>query len=516
MADQGKYRGRNKKESCPKFSENPSGEPGRRTPGILLAAPASGSGKTAAACALMAALQGKGMNVRACKCGPDYIDPMFHREVLGIDSKNLDLFFSGKEELIQSYQRHTEGADIAVVEGVMGYYDGMALDTEKASSYDVARTLGLPVLLVLPARGAALSLAAVVKGMSEFREDSNIQGILLNRVSDMLYPRLKEMLERELHSMDLDIPVVGYLPEDPCFRMKSRHLGLVTPQEMEGLKDQIQSAGEVLRRTVDLELVRRIAGKTAEITVEPDVEYALKGESGVRSGSRLRIGIARDEAFCFYYKDNLNLLEDLGCTLIPFSPLRDRMIPEDLDGLLLGGGYPELHGKELAENRDMLSSVRTALQDGMPCLAECGGFMYLHEEMEDREGNVYPLVGQIRGKAFPTGRLVRFGYVNIEAQSGSDDRISGSSESQSQAVKRGYLLPGESIRGHEFHYWDSTDSGADCVAVKPDGRRKWNCIHMKGNLFAGYPHLYLPSMKAFAERFAARCASGKEEKMRQK
>lgn len=512
MAGPGKYTGDNKKERSTKFPEASFVEAGRKTPGILLAATTSGSGKTAAACALMAAFQGKGMNVRACKCGPDYIDPMFHREVLGVDSKNLDLFFSDKEELIRGYQRHIEGADIAVVEGVMGYYDGMALDTEKASSYDVARTLGLPVLLVLPARGAALSLAAVVKGMSEFREDSNIRGILLNRVSDMLYPRLKEMLERELRSMDLDIPVVGYLPEDPCFRMESRHLGLVTPQEMEGLKDQIQKAGELLSRTVDLELVRRTAGEAAAVAGES----SLKNEGGTLSGSGLRIGVARDEAFCFYYKDNLNLLEDLGCTLIPFSPLRDRALPKDLDGLLLGGGYPELHGRELSENHGMLSSVRSALQDGMPCLAECGGFMYLHEEMEDREGKIYPLVGQIRGKTFPTGRLVRFGYVNLEVQGGSGDGISDAVGPQSDAVEEGYLLPGESIRGHEFHYWDSTDSGADCVAVKPDGRRKWNCIHMKGNLFAGYPHLYLPSMKAFAERFVARCASRKEEKMRQK
>ena len=501
MAAPGKYTGDNKGERRSKFPEDPFGGSGRRTPGILLAAPASGSGKTAAACALMAAFQGSGMCVRACKCGPDYIDPMFHKEVLGIDSKNLDLFFSEKEELVRGYQRHTEGADIAVTEGVMGYYDGMALDTERASSYDVARTLGLPVLLVLPARGAALSLAAVVKGMAEFRKDSNIQGILLNRVSDMLYPRLREMLERELRGMDLDIPVIGYLPEDSCFRMESRHLGLVTPQEMEGLKAQIQSAGEVLRRTVDLELVRRIAGKTAEITVEPDGEYALKGESGVRSGSGLRIGIARDEAFCFYYKDNLALLEELGCTLIPFSPLRDRKLPEDLDGLLLGGGYPELHGKELAENRDMLSSVRNALQDGMPCLAECGGFMYLHEEMEDKNGNTYPMAGVIKGRTYPTGRLVRFGYVNIAAAPGEEEESAVSCSTE----KKAYLRPGEQIRGHEFHYWDSTDCGNDCVATKPDGKRKWECIHMNGNLFAGYPHLYLPSMPEFAYRFADRC-----------
>lgn len=468
----------------------------KRSPGILLAAPASGSGKTAAACALMAALREQGLDVRACKCGPDYIDPMFHREVLGVDSKNLDLFFSEPEELIRGYIRHTEGADIAVTEGVMGYYDGMALDSDRASSYDVAHTLGLPVLLILPCRGASLSLAAVVKGMAEFRKDSRICGILLNRVSGMLYPRLKEMLESELQSIGLDIPVIGYLPDDPCFRMESRHLGLVTPQELDGLKAQMRRAGELLSRTVDLDLVRQIAGKAARsMKKEPDTaaEKALAGSAE----KALRIGVARDEAFCFYYKDNLTLLEDLGCTLIPFSPLRDSALPEGLNGLLLGGGYPELHGEELAGNTGMISSVRKALEAGMPCLAECGGFMYLHEEMEDRNGKKWPLVGAIRGRTYPTGKLVRFGYVKIGNSAGTE----------------GYLQPGEYVRGHEFHYWDSTDSGSDCLAVKPDGRRKWNCIHMDGSLFAGYPHLYLPSMRKFAERFVKQCREWKEKEL---
>ena len=471
-------------------------EAGERTPGILLTAPASGSGKTAAACALMAALGEQGLDVRACKCGPDYIDPMFHREVLGLDSKNLDLFFSEPEELIRGYIRHTEGADIAVTEGVMGYYDGMALDSDRASAYDVAHTLGLPVLLILPCRGASLSLAAVVKGMAEFRKDSRICGILLNRVSGMLYPRLKEMLESELQSIGLDIPVIGYLPDDPCFRMESRHLGLVTPQELDGLKAQMRRAGELLSRTVDLELVRQIAGKAAgSMKKEPDTaaEKALAGSAE----KALRIGVARDEAFCFYYKDNLTLLEDLGCTLIPFSPLRDSALPEGLDGLLLGGGYPELHGEELVGNTGMISSVREALEAGMPCLAECGGFMYLHEEMEDRNGKKWPLVGAIRGRTYPTGKLVRFGYVKIENSAGTE----------------GYLQPGEYVRGHEFHYWDSTDSGSDCLAVKPDGRRKWNCIHMDGSLFAGYPHLYLPSMRKFAERFVRQCREWEEKEL---
>ena len=360
----------------------------------------------------------------------------------------------------------------------------------------MARTLDLPVLLILPCRGASLSLAAVVKGMAEFRKDSRICGILLNRVSDMLYPRLKKMLESELRGMGLDIPVIGYLPESPCFRMESRHLGLVTPQELDGLKAQMKRAGELLSRTVDLELVRQIAGKAAgSMKKEPDTaaEKALAGSAE----KALRIGVARDEAFCFYYKDNLTLLEDLGCTLIPFSPLRDSALPEGLDGLLLGGGYPELHGEELVGNTGMISSVREALEAGMPCLAECGGFMYLHEEMEDRNGKKWPLVGAIRGRTYPTGKLVRFGYVKIENSTGTE----------------GYLQPGEHVRGHEFHYWDSTDSGSDCLAVKPDGRRKWNCIHMDGSLFAGYPHLYLPSMRKFAERFVRQCREWEEKEL---
>ena len=198
-----------------------------KIPGILIAAPASGSGKTAVSCALMAALQARGLKVRACKCGPDYIDPMFHREVLGVDSRNLDLFFSEPDELRQGFIRHASGADIVVTEGVMGYYDGRGMDTDAGSSYDVACTLNLPVILVINCRGAALSLAALVRGMAEFRADSNICGILLNRTSKMLYPRLKAMLEQELGKYGYKIPVLGYVPEDDAFRLESRHLDLL-------------------------------------------------------------------------------------------------------------------------------------------------------------------------------------------------------------------------------------------------------------------------------------------------
>ena len=462
-------------------------------PGIMLAAPASGSGKTSAACGLMAAFGSRGLKIRSCKCGPDYIDPMFHREVLGVDSENLDLFFSKPEELRECFWRHTTGADLTVVEGVMGYYDGMGLDTDRGSSYEVASVLNLPVILVVPCRGAALSLAASVRGMLAFRKESNIRGILLNRVSGMLYPRLKQMLESELKQAGYDIPVVGYMPEDEAFRLESRHLGLITPQEIEGLRGQTARAGEILAGTADLDLILQIAEKGAANGETAEEDRSETGDKPVfgTGENRVRIGIARDKAFCFYYKDNLELLEKLGCELVPFSPLSDPRLPDGLSGLIFGGGYPELYGRTLAENKGLLQEIHSLIEDGIPCLAECGGFMYLHEELEDREGQVWKMTGNIKGRTWPVGRLVRFGYVKIMPE-----------EARTEA---GYLFPGEEIRGHEFHYWDSTDSGSDCLAVKPDGRRSWQCIHMDGNLFAGYPHLYLPSLPAFAERFVRRC-----------
>lgn len=478
-----------------------------KIPRILLAAPASGSGKTAVCCALMAAFQDRGLNVRSCKCGPDYIDPMFHREVLGVDSKNLDLFFCEKEELKAGFLRHALGADLTVAEGVMGYYDGMALDSAKASSYDTARTLGFPVILVLPCRGASLSLAAQIKGMAEFMPDSNIRGVLLNRVSPMLYPRLKEMLERELQKMGHEIRIVGYVPEDPAFSLESRHLGLVTPDGIREIKSQLRRAGEILSGTADLDAVLAIAEDAGEITgaVSGDPDRQVQEEIPVR------IALARDEAFCFYYKDNLELLEDLGCELIPFSPIRDSALPEHVSGLILGGGYPELYGESLSANTSMLASIRRALGQKMPVLAECGGFMYLHEEMEDQRGRTYSLVGAVKGRTYPTGKLVRFGYVNIErnvSDPRDPERTDGGSGGEGEGTCRGcsgYLPAGEQIRGHEFHYWDSTDAGADCRAVKPAGNRNWECIHDRENLFAGYPHLYYPSNRRFAERFVQRC-----------
>lgn len=458
-------------------------------PRIMIAAPASGSGKTAVSCTLMAAFQNRGLRVRACKCGPDYIDPMFHREILGVDSRNLDLFFSSPVELREQLLRHGSQADLILTEGVMGYYDGRELDTAEGSSWHVASTLDMPVLLVINGRGAALSLAAMVRGMLEFRPESNICGILLNRVPEMLYPRLKEMLEKELKQSGHGIPVLGYIPEDDAFRLESRHLGLVTPGEVADLKEQIRRGARIIEKTVELNKILDAAERAPDMK-EGKNSREKRNLRESESAYRVRIGIAMDEAFCFYYRANLELLEELGCELVPFSPLRDRKLPSGLCGLLLGGGYPELYADQLSKNCEMLQAVRYQIMENhLPCLAECGGFMYLHERIKDRNQQSYPMTGVIRGECFPTDRLVRFGYISLSAsETGSN-----------------YLHPGETMKGHEFHYWDSTDGGQCCTAVKPSGKRNWKCIHARGNLFAGYPHLYLPSMPEFARRYVQQC-----------
>lgn len=293
----------------------------------------------------------------------------------------------------------------------------------------------------------------------------------------MLYPRLKEMLENELKKAGHPIKVLGYIPEHEAFHLESRHLGLVTPEEIKHLKAQLEQAGEILSETVDLEGLYELAKEA------PSLEISAP-EDEEKENPKVSIAVARDEAFGFYYKDNLKLLERYGCNLVYFSPIRDTHLPEGVSGLLLGGGYPELYARELSQNKTMLSEIRESIQNGMPCHAECGGFLYLHEKLADTKGKLWKMAGVIRGEAAPKEKLVRFGYINLTG-----------------VVDGTFLKRGERIRGHEFHYWDSTNNGTDAKALKPDGKRSWECVHMQQNLFAGFPHLSYSSNPVFAERF---------------
>ena len=445
------------------------------SPRLLFAAPSSGSGKTTLVCGLLRALKNRGLALRSFKCGPDYIDPLFHETVIGVPSGTLDLFFSDEEQLKRAFARHAAGAEMCLIEGVMGYYDGLAAATDDASTYAVARALQAPVVLVVDSRGQSLSALATLSGFLRFRPDSGIRGVIFNRMSEGVYAALKPEAEK------LGVRPLGFVPKAPELMIESRHLGLVTPGEIQDLGQKLNALAALLERTVDMDGLMALAREAPDLSAPP--APAGPGFAPVK------IAVARDEAFCFLYRDNLDLLRDMGAELKFFSPLHDAALPEGARGLILPGGYPELYARALSENEAMRRSVAGAIQKGLPCLAECGGFLYLHRELEDMDGAFYPMAGVLDARAYRTKKLSRFGYVTLTARADT-----------------AFLPAGESVRGHEFHYFESESGGDALHAQKPAGSRSWDCGHSRGNLLMGFPHLYYPSNPKLIERFLRRCA----------
>ncbi len=451
-----------------------------KAPRLLVCAPASGGGKTTFTCGLLQAFANRGMKLQACKCGPDYIDPMFHREVIGADSRNLDLFFMGENQVRQLVAEGAAWADLTIIEGVMGYYDGIAVSDE-ASAWDVARTTQTPALLVVDGRGRARSIAAEVLGFLRFREPSGIAGVIINRCSPMLYSRLKELIEKEC-----GVRAYGYVPVlDADCSLESRHLGLVTASEVADLQVKLNKIAAVLEESLDLGGLMELAQSAPALEYEP----ATLPE-GASAGRAPVIAVAHDDAFCFYYSDTLRMMEQLGAHLAYFSPLADDHLPEGASGLYLGGGYPELHCEELSANTPLLAQIREAIEAGMPTIAECGGFMFLHEQLEDDQGRFWPMVGVIPGRSFRTPKLGRFGYIGITAK---EDNL--------------LCAAGDALPAHEFHYWDSDSAGDAFHAQKPQSARGWDCAHATPALYAGYPHLCLHARPQALARFVRACAA---------
>lgn len=457
--------------------------------GFMITAASSGSGKTMITCGLLELFKRKGLNPLACKCGPDYIDGLFHKQVLELEGMNLDSYFEAPEELRDKYSRLSKG-HLPVVEGVMGYFDGLGGSTTRASSWEVAHILDLPAVLVVDARGASVSLAAVIKGFLEFERPmgSQIKAVIFNRMSPMLYPRIRELVERET-----GIRAAGFVPELDFLKVGSRHLGLVLPEEIAGLREQMNRLGKCLEETIDWEFLEELGAEKEE----RDALEEENTEASCTAAFSFRLGIAMDEAFCFYYQDNLRLLERLGGELVYFSPIHDRSLPEQLDGLILGGGYPELYCEALSLNESMREAVKKAAEGGLPVLGECGGYLYLLEELEAEDGRIWPMTGVLKGKGYKKGKNSRFGYIGVEAEKDSL-----------------YLKPGEQIRGHEFHYWDCEVLEEEWVmrAKKPVGNRSWPCMRIKNQVMAGFPHLFYPSCPAFAVRFAKACVRYKRKR----
>lgn len=449
-----------------------------KLPRFMLAAPASGSGKTTLTCAVLKALMNKGMKTAAFKSGPDYIDPMFHSHVIGTKSRNMDLFMLPEETAKYLLAKNGKDCDIAVLEGAMGFFDGMGT-TLKGSAYDLARLTQTPVILVVNAKGAALSIAAMIEGFKNFRKDVNVAGAVLNNVTAMSYLFYKEAIEKET-----GIPLLGYMPHMENCNFESRHLGLVTAGEITGLQEIINTLAAQAEKSIDFDRLLEIASAAPALTYTDLQQEKIAG---------VKIAVAYDKAFCFYYQDALELLESLGAELVYFSPLEDKELPE-CDGLYLGGGYPELYAKVLQDNFSMRASIKNAVNSGLPCIAECGGFMYLMKAFRDKSGQVYDWAGVVDGETYMTQKLNRFGYVVLTA-------------------KRDNMLckKGGQINGHEFHYSDSTNNGDTFAVAKASGTKAWEAVYTTTNLYAGYPHIHLWGNTEFAVNFVKACRAYRDK-----
>lgn len=434
---------------------------------IMIAGTGSGCGKTTIVCALLQALVDRKIKTASFKCGPDYIDPMFHRKVIGAESYNLDSFFCNENTL--KYLLKKGSQEMSVIEGVMGFYDGL---NGRGSSYEVSQITNTPVIIVINARGMSESVGAVIKGFLEYQNPNNIVGFIFNRLAESRVQFVKKLCD------ELETEFLGHLPTYSEIVVESRHLGLVTADEITDIKKRLEMLALAAEKYIRIDRICELA-ESPELSFTPPV-FAKKYNA--------RVALSKDEAFCFFYPENIQLLEEMRAEVIPFSPLRDKKLPENIDGIILCGGYPELYADTISKNTAMLKSIKDAVESGVPCIGECGGFMYLHDEFEDMDRSAHKGVGVIHGRAFRTPRLKNFGYSIITAE-------------------RDNLLckKGESFHVHEFHYFDSTCCGDDFIAVKPGKSESRKCVNADTKLWTGFPHLYFYSRPELAENFLAAC-----------
>ena len=441
----------------------------KKLPRLLIGGTNSGCGKTTIFCSVLQALKNRGMDAVAFKCGPDYIDPMFHSAVMRAPSSNLDPFFC--ENNLPFVMAENAG-EINLAEGAMGYYDGLGF-TARYSAYDVAERLEIPSVVVIDARGSSVSALAVMQGFLNFKQNSRIRGFILNRVTKKTYEGICGAWK------DPRAKLYGYFPVLPeKYLLKSRHLGLVTADEICGIREMMQYLAQQAEDTLDLDGLLALAAEAAPLRYEVPAVPRMEP---------LRFAVAKDEAFCFYYKENLSLLNRMGGEIVYFSPLRDAEVPA-ADCIYLGGGYPELHADALAGNETMKESLRAAARSGIPIFAECGGFLYLNRLLDGK-----PMVGILSGENFNRNKPIRFGYIELEA-------------------KKDCLIArrGDKLRAHEFHYYDCTQNGDSFAARRRDG--EYSCIVADGALTAGFPHIHFYGNLACAEHFYRACLNFREKR----
>lgn len=446
-------------------------------PRLIISSPSSGGGKTTLTLGLAALFKRKGVNPALFKSGPDYIDHLLHKEIAPETSANLDLFFLEKEGIKSIFGQTAQACDIALIEGAMGYYDGLHGSDAEASSYELARTLESPCIFIADGNRALPELAAEILAFMKRKDPSLIKGIILNRCDKMQFRFHKKGLENRL-----SVPVLGYLTENSRFELKERSLGLIPASEQDEFFERVEVLSHSLEQTIDIDTLLSIAQSAPEISY--DNQYFISDMPAVEEETKLKIGIARDEAFYFYHSEILAHLEKRRLELCFFSPLHDEKLPEGISGLYLGGGYPELFASELSKNESLLSEIDSLLEKGIPCIAEGGGFMYLHKELVDEPGASFGLVGAIDAKVYKGDRLENFGYQELVPLA----------ESQ-------LFNPSEPLKAHEYHYWQSEEPGSDFLARKAWLGKEWNTAHARGVLYAGFPQIYLLSSPQLVANF---------------
>lgn len=455
-------------------------------PRVLLAGMNSGCGKTSITCGVLKALCDRGIEIQSYKCGPDYIDPMLHSHITGRACRNLDPFFSTADELRQLMAKDSGPADFSVVEGVMGYYDGIGVSCEK-STHTVSAATETPTILIVNAKGMSHTMIPLIKGMLTYR-DNPVCGVILNRCSKGLYQMIKPEIESTL-----PVRVVGYFPNDDGVHIGSRHLGLMTAAEIRNLDEVIDRLGALAAECIDLDLLLELGRRAGQLPEAPCAgettagelpEAPRAGKTEAQTAAPVRIAVAWDKAFCFYYQENLDLLRQAGAELVFFSPVEDADLPENTGGVYLGGGYPETYRRELSENLSIKAAICRAAENGMPVLAECGGFMYTCENLIETDGSALPMLGLIPTDVEMTKRLsMDFGYVTMEALCDTP-----------------FFAEGDRLRVHEFHYSKAAQRGEICRMTKTTGR-SWTGMYVRKNVLAGYPHLYFHNCPQVPERF---------------
>jgi cobyrinic acid a,c-diamide synthase len=444
---------------------------------IVIAGTHSGSGKTTITAGLLAALRKKGLIVQPFKVGPDYIDTGYHAVAAGRMSYNLDFWMMPQPNIIQLFIHGMKDIDFGVIEGVMGLYDGVG-STPEGSTAEIAKLLNAPVLLVVDAGGMSTSAAAQVLGYKTFDRDLRLAGVIVNNVgSEHHYKLVKEAIEAYT-----GVPALGFLPRDRSVTLPSRHLGLLPAEEMERHAEIIDKAAALVQEWIDLDQIIALGGSAGPLpSVSP---LAFEG------GRPVKIAVARDESFSFYYRSTLEVLAALGAELRYFSPIKDSRLPENIDGLYLGGGFPEVFAGKLSANRSLLEDINRKLGAGLHCYAECGGFMYLTESITGKNGEMHPMAGFFDGHTIMTDRLQRFGYVDIEFTA---DNVLGKA--------------GQSARGHEFHHSlvEGITSPATYLIKSALSGSQWHCGYRRANTLAAYAHIDFWGYPDLARHFLDTC-----------